>query len=68
MIALLGDYAQGVDSAHIEVLILGVSLDIGYLEQASSKAGTILGKKVTVYTNYSEKIKGMIVLYLNKER
>lgn len=62
-VALLGDYAQGIDSGHIEVLVLGKSLNLAYLAQASVKAGTILGKKVTVYTELVEKAQGMIILY-----
>lgn len=62
-LALLGDYAQGIDSGHIEVLVKGEELNLEYLEQASVKAGTILGKKVTVYTEASEKVQGKIILY-----
>lgn len=63
LVALLGDYAQGVDSGHIEVLVKGKELNLEYLEQASIKAGTILGKKVTVYTEVVKKAQGMIVLF-----
>lgn len=62
-VALLGDYAQGIDSGHIEVLVQGKSLNLDYLTRAAIKAGTILGKKVTVYTEVVEKSQGMIVLY-----
>jgi len=63
VVALLGDYAQGLDSGHIEVLVQGNELNLEYLHQAAAKAGTILGKKVTVYTEVVEKTQGMIVLY-----
>ncbi|WP_104384594.1 transcriptional regulator [Sphingobacterium sp. HMA12] len=66
IVALLGDYAQGVDSGHIEVLVKGKELNIDYLEQASVKAGTILGKKVSVYTEIPSVVQGMIVLYTKK--
>ncbi len=62
-VALMGDYAQGVDSGYIEVLIQGKGLNLEYLNQAAIKAGTILGKKVTVYTEVVEKAQGMIILY-----
>lgn len=62
-VALMGDYAQGLDSGHIEVLVQGNDLNLAYLHQAAAKAGTILGKKVTVYTEVVEKTQGMIVLY-----
>lgn len=66
-VALLGDYAQGVDSGHIEVLVKGKELNIEYLGQASIKAGTILGKKVSVYTEIPSVVQGMIVLYRKKD-
>lgn len=66
-VTLLGDYAQGVDSGHIEVLVKGKELNIEYLEQATIKAGTILGKKVTVYTEIPDVVQGMIVLYRKKD-
>ena len=62
-VALLGDYAQGIDSGHIEVLVLGIALNLDYLNQAAIKAGTILGKKVTVYSKVAVKKQGMIILY-----
>lgn len=62
-VALMGDYAQGLDSGHIEVLVQGNELNLAYLQQAALKAGTILGKKVTVYTELIKKTQGMIVLY-----
>ncbi len=67
IVALLGDYAQGVDSGHIEVLVKGKELNLEYLEQASIKAGTILGKKVTVCTEASSVVQGMIVLYRKQD-
>lgn len=62
-IALLGDYAQGLDSGSIEILIMGSGIDINYLEQLAFKAGTILGKEVSIYTTYSDPLKGKIILY-----
>lgn len=66
-VVLLGDYAQGIDSGHIEVLVRGEELNIDYLNQAAIKAGTILGKKVTVYTGELNTIRGMIILYKKKD-
>jgi len=66
-VALIGDYVQGLDSGHIEVLVYGDDLNIDYLEQAAKKAGTILGKKVSVYTRLPKGIQGMIVLYEKKD-
>ncbi len=65
-VALIRDYAHGLDSGHIEVLVSGRELHYEYLEQLSIKAGTILVKKVTVYTSCPEDVEGMIVLYKKK--
>lgn len=62
-VALIGDYVHGLDSGHIEVLVYGEELNIDYLERAAKKAGTILGKKVSVYTTLPRETQGMIVLY-----
>lgn len=62
-VALLGDYAQGLDSGRIEVLVTGEMLNLEYLNQVALKVGTILGKKVTVYTKVAEKTQGVIILY-----
>lgn len=62
-VAILGDYAQGIDSGHIEVLVKGKGLNLEYLSQACVKTGTILGKKVTVYTIKPKDIRGLVVLY-----
>ncbi|WP_286735592.1 MULTISPECIES: ArsR family transcriptional regulator [Sphingobacterium] len=62
-VALLGDYAQGIDSGHIEVMVKGNGLNFEYLNQSAIKAGTILGKKVSVYTEVVENVQGMIILY-----
>lgn len=62
-VALLGDYAQGIDSGHIEVLVLGENVDSAYLLQAAEKAESMLGKKVTVYTQPPDHIKTKIILY-----
>ncbi|TDQ73491.1 winged helix-turn-helix domain-containing protein [Sphingobacterium yanglingense] len=62
-VALLGDYAQGLDSGHIEVLVIGNNVDSAYLLQAAGKAEKLLNKKVSLYTQVPELAKSKIVLY-----
>lgn len=62
-VALLGDYAQGLDTGHVEVLVSGLELNKEYLDKAALKAGTILGKEMTIYTECSDIVKGKIILY-----
>ncbi len=65
-VSLLGDYAKGLDSGAIEVLILGERINEAYLLLLGERIGKHLGKKVCIYFNkaYSgQKIK----LYLNTD-
>jgi len=62
-VSLMGDYTQGIDSGHIEVLVYGDGLDYAYLEQATQKAEQLLDKKITVYTQQPDHVKMKIVLY-----
>ncbi len=64
-VALLGDYARGIDSGHLEVLVIGDKLDKTYLEQVAEKAGKLIEKKVTVYTGEPDVPQSKIVLYRN---
>ena len=45
-IALVGDYARGIDSGRIEVQITGDQLKEDYLENLSSKLKTLIDKEV----------------------
>jgi len=45
-IALVGDYARGIDSGRIEVQITGEQLNEDYLENVSSKLKTLIDKEV----------------------
>ncbi|MFZ4862691.1 ArsR family transcriptional regulator [Sphingobacterium sp. Mn56C] len=67
-VALVGDYAEGIDSGHVEILVLGDAVNKDYLTQAAKKAEVLLEKKFTVYTSLPEHIKSKIVLFQNSER
>jgi hypothetical protein len=45
-IALVGDYARGIDSGRIEVQITGDKLNEDYLENVSSKLKALIDKEV----------------------
>lgn len=62
-VALLGDYAQGLDSGHIEVLVTGQNIDSAYLLQAAEKAEKLLDKKVSLYLEVPRKVSSKIILY-----
>ena len=47
-IGLLGDYAAGIDSEKIDLLILGQNINQAYLLQLADKVGKKLGKRVNL--------------------
>lgn len=47
-VSLIGDYAAGIDSGKIDVLILGENINQAYLLQLADKIGKKLAKKVNV--------------------
>ncbi len=63
---LLGDYARGVDSGHIEVLVQGSSLNDAYLHQLATKVADLIQKRVSVYTD-SERKDEYVLLYESRE-
>lgn len=61
-VSLVGDYAEGLDSGKIEVLILGENLNQAYLLQLADKIAEKLGKNIRVrFENLN--IKRKIILY-----
>lgn len=65
-ISLLGDYAKGIDSGHIEVLILGEDMNQIYLENLRLKAEALLNKEVTLYYKKRTEKEQQIILYLKE--
>jgi len=58
---LIGDYAKGIDSGTIEVLVQGEALDIDYLSQLATKISAVIQKKVHVFTEMTGKNEGVMV-------
>lgn len=50
-VVLLGDYARGVDSGLIEVLIIGKNIDRKYLEYISPKIEKKISRKVNFFVS-----------------
>ena len=48
-IALVGDYARGIDSGRIEVQITGEQLNEAYLENVSNKLKALIDKEVVFH-------------------
>ena len=67
LVALLGDYAKGVDSGTIEVLICGDGLDADYLTRLTEKTEQFLGKKIVIYPQMPEGVLQQIILYQKED-
>ena len=52
-IMILGDYAEGIDSGHIEVLIIGDSISENYLNEITPKIEKKINRKVSFFVSNS---------------
>jgi hypothetical protein len=50
-IALTGDYAKGIDSGNIEIIINGSNVNIDYLDNISPKIKKKIGREVSFLLN-----------------
>lgn len=62
---LVGDYAKGVDSGKIEVVVLGEDLNRGYVQQLELKIGDLIGRIINININVNQISNGLL-LYQNK--
>lgn len=58
---LIGDYAKGMDSGHIEVVVIGNPLHLEYLNQLALKMSDIIQKKISIFTEHIGKEKGVLI-------
>ena len=61
-IALTGEYAKGIDSGNIEIVINGLDVDIDYLEKIKTKIKKKIGREVSFLLNQKLDLNS-IVLY-----
>ena len=52
-IMILGDYAEGIDSGHIEILIVGDKVNEDYLKEITSKIEKKINRKVSFFVSNS---------------
>ena len=48
-IIVIGDYARGIDSGNIEVMLVGKDLNFNYISQLEDKIENIINRKVSFY-------------------
>ena len=59
-IILVGDYAKGIDTGHIEVLLIADDINLNYIQELEKKIENKIGRKVTFSFKYED---DGIVLY-----
>lgn len=64
-VSLVGDYAAGVDSGEIDLLILGENINQAYLLRLADKVGEKLAKKVNISFEKPTEEQRCISLYTN---
>ncbi len=52
-IMILGDYAEGIDSGHIEILIVGDNISEDYLKEITPKIEKKINRKVSFFVSNS---------------
>ena len=52
-IMILGDYAEGIDSGHIEILIIGDKINKDYLKEITPKIERKINRKVSFFISNS---------------
>ena len=60
-IIVVGDYAKGVDSGIIEVIILGKNLNMDYIEQLAIKIEKQINRKVLFFTAHLNEGSGLVI-------
>lgn len=56
-IYLLGDYAKGIDSNQIDILVTGKKLNLDYISNLEKKLSTLLKKKVVIIGSSGSELK-----------
>ncbi len=66
-ILLIGDYAKGLDTGSIDVILIGQHLNTEYIEALETKIERLIERKVNFYLTTKEKPnQNTIILYENQ--
>ena len=67
-IIVIGDYAKGIDSGNIEVVIVGNNVNYSYIAQLEEKIENIISRRVGFYlTSRSPINKDRLIIYSKKD-
>ena len=66
-ILIIGDYARGIDSGNIEVILVGKNLNFDYISQLELKVENLINRKVSFFlTSKSPNSSDSITLFEKK--
>ena len=65
-IILIGDYAKGIDSGKIEIIIVGQDLNTSYVKNLENKIEKLINRKVAFYLSAIHRIKTNEIILFNK--
>ena len=65
-IILIGDYAKGIDSGKIEIIIVGQDLNTSYVKNLEEKIEKLISRKVTFFLSASHSLSEEELILFNK--
>ena len=65
-IILIGNYAKGIDSGKIEIIIVGQDLNTSYVQNLEEKIEKLISRKVTFFLSASHSLSEDEIILFNK--
>jgi len=65
-IILIGDYAKGIDSGKIEIIIVGQDLNTSYVRNLEEKIENLISRKVTFFLSANHRLNADELILFNK--
>ena len=65
-IILIGDYAKGIDSGKIEIIIVGQDLNTSYVQNLEEKLEKLISRKVAFFLSASHSLSEDEIILFNK--
>ena len=65
-IILIGDYAKGIDSGKIEIIIVGQDLNTSYVKNLEEKIEKLISRKVTFFLSANHRLNADELILFNK--
>jgi len=65
-IILIGDYAKGIDSGKIDIIIVGQDLNTSYVQNLEEKLENLISRKVTFFLSANHRLNADELILFNK--